>query len=206
MLAMRDRIASDLDTTQGAWRRRSALHRFGLLASAALVGVVPWLAASTTRMTPPTAMLLLAGSGAVGAIAVSTQRPGFGSGLAFAAAFLGLLAAALEAAAGGLPADPLTQRPAFACLRTEFAALVLPAALAAVHLVRSGLPLRVGHGVAVGMVGVVGCALVWSGCRDDRVVHRALEHGLGVVGLCLLATVIFVTWWRARTRRMASLG
>lgn len=174
--AVRKRIADDLESTQGAWRRQPAWRRFAPLTAAALAGFAFATWGLVRGAAAPGAWLALLASGlALGSLAAAPTTPSRAERIAMVALVLGVVALIVEAltkaAAVALPGSDLK------CASVIGAGALLPIALVVLHLKLARTPARALH--VVGVIGagmLASMAAVWAECSATELAHVLRSH------------------------------
>jgi hypothetical protein len=200
--AIRARIAADLVVRQGRFRSRSMLGN-ALPVAAALVAATGFAllnSASREWMDLPSVVMALLGAAlAGGAAGVAPSRPGLSERLSVVALVAAAGALSLEIVRG-VPA-PFTASSALVCALSIVVGAAVPTLALAVGVVRSGLPARPLHGIAVAGAGMLAAGAVqWRHCALDERWHLAIGH-VGIPLVASLAAAVLV----ARLTRPAPL-
>jgi hypothetical protein len=191
-----DAILKDLETGQGAWRRRPMMLRLLMLGlPTVLVVGMAFVGLSALRgMSTSVVLAALAGALALLGVMAAPQRPALGERLAQVATVIALAAFGVELTAIRAGDGDVGS----GCLSITTVVALLSSAVTMALLASTGLPLRVWHRVGLAVAGVAGaCTAVWHHCPSDRLLHVLVSHALGPLA-CLALIVVAAGRWRRR--------
>jgi len=191
-----DAILKDLETGQGAWRRRPLVLRLLMVGLPMVLFVgMAFVGLSALRgMSTSVVVAALAGALALVGIMAAPQWPGLGERFAQLATAVGVVAFGVELAGIALGDGDLGA----GCLSITAVVALLSAGATMAVLASTGLPLRGWHRVGLSVAGVLGaCTAVWHHCPSDRLLHVLVSHALGPLAVLALIVVVASHWRRA---------
>jgi hypothetical protein len=189
--ALEARLVNDLVATQGAARATPTTTALRIVLPLVVVVCTALYVLPALRGVSASVVVVgLATVCALAGLAVAPARPGRGERLAQLSVVVAVVGFALELARtvpGGMAG-------AGTCFTMTGSVGLVAVVAAGLGVSASGLPLRLWHGVGLGIVGILGaCTAVWHHCESDALGHVMLAHVVGP--LALVVVVVTVARW-----------